>query len=265
MEKSKTYFAAEHLPVRLMNPWQRLSKTLCLIVTGSLLLVPTLSQAETLQNFEAVYIIEKYNSSVGLATYQLKREADQVHFSMRTKLTGIAALFRNDRVAEDSWLTESENGLQLQRYSYQQTGSKNNRNTKLTLTWPNDGRTGAAYGTYAGKPVNLDVPANVYDALSFQLALMQNAANDSSLNFEVLSKDELKHYAFRRIGVETLKIAQFNIETTIVERQQDDRTTRLWLANNFQYLPVKIEQTDEGKSDTRMLIDKLILSGKQVL
>ena len=94
---------------------------------------------------------------------------------------------------------------------------------------------------------------------------MQNIASNGSLDFAVLNKDELTHYNFKRVGKEDLKITGHSVDTTIVERQQDDRTTRLWLANKFQYIPVKIELLKKGKTDSLMLIDQLSLSGKRVL
>jgi uncharacterized protein YjiS (DUF1127 family) len=264
MEKSETRFTAKLMSGRLSSSLPTLKRVLYLLAL-TLLAEPALSQGEALQDFKAVYRVEKFASDIGLVTYQLKQEADQTHFSMRTKVSGLVALFRDDRVAEDSWLKQNDGRLQLQRYSYHQLGSKHNHNTELSLLWSEDGTTGTAKGSHDGKPVSIAVASDVRDALSFQLSLMQHVASNSGLDFAVLSKAELKHYAFKRVGKETLEIASKEIATTIVERQQDDRTTRLWLADKLQYTPVKIEQFKDGESDTRMLINSLTLSGIQVL
>lgn len=265
MERLDPYRAAELMSPRRTHQTQKLRRLLPAALAAVFLLAPGLSQGEALQDFEAVYRIEKYDTDIGIATYLLKQVPGQAHFSMRSKPTGFVALFRNDRVAEDSWLEEKNGALQLQRYSYQQTGGKQDRKTELAITWLDNDTIGNARGQHDGQPVNIKVSTRVRDALSFQLTLMQYAASHSNLNFDVLNKDELKIYAFKRVGKEILEIDQQNVETTIVERQQDDRTTRLWLADKYQYVPIKIIQTQENKSETRMLINSLSLSGKQVL
>ncbi len=240
-------------------------KTGLTLFTAVLLIMPALTRAEPLEDFKASYLLEKYNNIVGLSTYELSQKAGEAHFFMRSKVSGFVALFRDDRIEEDSWLKQKNGALQLQRYSYHQYGSKNNRNTELSVLWSNDGSTGTVSGSHEGKPVSIKVTYGVRDALSFQLSLMQNVASNGSLNFDVLNKNELTHYNFKRVGKESLKIHDQTVDTTIVERQQDDRTTRLWLADKFQYTPVKIELLKKGKTDSLMLIDKLSLSGKRVL
>jgi hypothetical protein len=264
MEKSDTHFATALMPEHILHRWQILKTGLSLF-TAALLITPTLAQAEPLEDFKASYLLEKYENVVGISTYELSQRAGETHFSMRSKVSGFIALFRDDRIEEDSWLKQKDGALQLQRYSYHQYGSKDNRNTELSIHWSDDNATGTASGSHKGKPVNINVTRGVRDALSFQLSLMQNMSNHGSLNFDVLNKDELTHYSFKRTGKENLKIHDHTVDTTIVERQQDDRTTRLWLANKFQYTPVKIELLKKGKTDSLMLIDQLSLSGKRVL
>ncbi|MGB5396492.1 MAG: DUF3108 domain-containing protein [Gammaproteobacteria bacterium] len=223
-------------------------------------------RADALLDFTAVYKVEKYDSDIGRTTYQLEQDAGSAHFSMRTELTGFFALFRKDRIKEDSWLNLSNGELQLQRYSYIHEGSKRDRNTQLSIQWPAEPGDGVASGSHAGKAITFNVGANVRDALSFQLSLMRDAArNNEVMDYAVLSKDELKHYTFKRAGTDTLTIGGRDITTLVVERQSGERTTRLWLAPEYQYTPVKIELIEDDDSDTLMRIDTLTLNGKRVL
>ena len=224
------------------------------------------AHAAALQDFTAVYLVEKYNSDVGRTTYQLQHNAADVHFSMRTELTGFIALFRKDRIEEDSWLKLVNGELQLQRYSYRHKNSKKNRDTQLSIQWSADTGTGVASGNHAGKAISFNVDERVSDALSFQLSLMQDAPQEHQLlDYAVLNKDELKQYTFRRAGSETLTIRGREVTTLIVERQSGERTTRLWLAPEYQHTPVKIELVEDDESDTVMRIDALTLNGKRVI
>ena len=237
-----------------------------LLLLLALLTLSTHASSSSLMDFTAVYQVEKYNSDIGRTTYQLQQDTGNAHFSLRTELTGFFALFRKDRILEDSWLKTVNGELQLQRYSYTHEGSKRDRNTRLSIEWPANTGPGVASGNHAGKDIRLEVSADVRDALSFQLSLMRDAAIENhALDYAVLSKDELKHYSFRRAGSETLTIGNREIKTLVVERQSGDRTTRLWLAPAYQYTPVKIELIEDDDSDTLMRIDTLTLSGKRVL
>jgi len=265
MEKPDADFTSVLSPKSLPAQGPSARARLGLILTMALLVFPALVRAAVLQDFVANYRVEKYDNVIGLSTYQLKQAAGETHFSMRTKVSGLVALFRDDRAEEDSWLVAKDHALQLQRYSYHQYGSKDNRSTELAITWSDDNASGTANGKHNGKPVSIPVESDVRDTLSFQLSLMQNMASNGNLDFAVLSKDELTEYHFKRVGTEQLEINNQSVATTIVERQQKERTTRLWLADKFQYTPVKIEQFKDGKSDTRMLLNDLTLAGKKVL
>ncbi len=237
-----------------------------LLLSAILSVASLTAQSAELQDFAATYMIEKYDIIIGVGDYHLEQDAGKAHFFMRSKLTGLAALFRNDRAEEDSWLEKDHQGrLQLMHYRYQQSGSKHNRNTDLTVAWTEDCTHGRVSGSHAGKPVSFDVKATVRDALSFQLSLMQDAASERALSYAVLNKNELKSYIFTRNGNETLSLANQNVETLIVERKTDDRITRLWLAKQFQYTPVKIEQIKDGTINTRMVIDTLTQAGQKKL
>lgn len=237
-----------------------------LMALGALLLMATSAQADTLSEFSAEYQVEKFNSIIGRTSYRLKRETDHVHFFMRTELAGFIALLRNDRVEEDSWLQENNGKLRLLRYSYKQEGSKHNRNTRLGIEWQQDHTTGLATGSHAGKAVSIPVSDGVSDALSFQLSLMQDAADeDRALEYSVLNKDKLRQYVFRRLEHEDLEIRDQVVKTLVVERVHDNRSTRLWLAIEYQYTPVRIEIIEDGDTDSRMLVDELIIDGKRVL
>jgi Protein of unknown function (DUF3108) len=227
-----------------------------------------IARADMADEFTAVYSIEKFSSTLGRATYRLEHKDATVHFSMLTELTGFFALFRKDRLEENSWLSQHNNQWRLNKYSYQQSGSKHSDNMLVTIDWPEDNADQAVFasGQYAGKAIKLPVDHRIRDALSFQLALMQDIdIEGKTLDYDVISKGEISHYQFKRMGEETLELNGREIKTQVIERQHDSRITRLWLAVDYQNIPVKIVRIEDGEIDTQMTIDTLVLSGKRIL
>ena len=144
-----------------------------------LLLLVTVSAAHAgnpLPDYNAVYLVEKLDNIVGKSTYRLKNSDEGIHFSQTTELVGIAALFRDDRIEEDSWLVYDGDLLLLKKYQYLHSGSKKNKNVDLEISWSPDETSqilrGQMTGTSAGRVIREPVDTRVRDALSFQLSLI---------------------------------------------------------------------------------------------
>jgi hypothetical protein len=219
--------------------------------------------------FTAVYNVEKSNTLVGRATYQLQHDSDDaVHFSQRTELAGFISLIRDDRLEEDSWLNLHDMAWRVTKYRYEQSGSKKNQNTLVSINWPEDSAQAVyARGQYADKDIQLEVKPGIRDALSFQLTLMQDATcDDKALSYSVITKGEIKHYHFERVREETLQIRGLSFSTQVVERKHDAHTvTRLWLARDFQNIPLRVARLEDGELDSEMTIDKLVVDEVQIL
>lgn len=227
------------------------------------------AQAEDLlPEFRAIYSVEKRDSIVGRATYELKKTEQGLHFSLKTKLVGFFALFMNDRVEEDSWLSGPHAQLQLQRYQYLHKGSERNRDVKLNVSWSTDSASdttqataiettiGTVTGTAIDKPVKLTVQSQVWDALSFQLALMLDASSGADVfKYPVLSKGVLKQYEFKKLLEKELEIDEETVNAIKFERIHGDNITWIWLAPDKYHLPVLIERVKNNKVDTRMSLD----------
>ena len=204
-----------------------------------------------LVEYEAQYIIEKYNSEIARAKYRLKKHDNEYRFTNHTELTGFMSLFRDDSVTELSTL-DNNNELQLRNYQYTQSGSDKNRNVELNI------HTGKqqATGSYANTPFTIQLVGRVWDPHSVQIALMQDV-NDAieSYRYHVIHKGIMKHYDFVRQGKETVSIDGTDYDTIVLLRTHGKRSTRFWLSINHNYVPVRIEQYRNRELKTRLLLD----------
>jgi hypothetical protein len=93
------------------------------------------------------------------------------------------------------------------------------------------------------------------DALSWQLAMRCDfAAGAEEASYPVVRRDRIRRYAFRLTGTERRKTALGTLDTLVVDRVTDgNRSTRVWLAPDLNYLLVRLEQVENNKDQSFVL------------
>ncbi len=98
----------------------------------------------------------------------------------------------------------------------------------------------------------LDIPAGTFDKLTYQLKLRQDLLNGQEPGiYSVAEKRKLKEYGFILLGSEQLDTPVGKLNTVKIKRDRgpnSKRETFLWLAKDWDYLLVKIEQQEKGKN-----------------
>lgn len=98
----------------------------------------------------------------------------------------------------------------------------------------------------------LDIPANTFDKLTYQLKIRQDLLNGGEPGiYTVAEKRKLKEYGFILLGSEQLDTPVGKLNTVKIKRDRgadSKRQTILWLAKDWDYLLVKIEQQEKGKN-----------------
>ncbi|MYM65000.1 DUF3108 domain-containing protein [Pseudomaricurvus sp. HS19] len=137
--------------------------------------------------------------------------------------------------------------LRPQTYSYNRTGLGRDRTALLTF----DHDQGKVTNNVQNKPWSMDVPTDVQDKLSYQLQLRADLINGKELmEYQVADGGRLKTYRFAVEGEEVIDTPVGRLNTVRVKRlrKDNDRVTLIWLARDWDYLIVRIQQTeDDGK------------------
>lgn len=221
-----------------------------------LLLLPLAGQAAALSAYRAVYIVEQYNSEIARATYELKIDDNNYHFTQFTRLTGFAALFRDDTVMESSNIKLEADHWQVAAYSYQQNGSSRSRDTNFTIAWQatdDNSWQASISGIYASERFNATHQGETWDPLSVLLAVQRDfEPAQSEYRYEVINKGQLKTYVFELVGADSIVINDNRHESFELVREHGKRTTRIWLAGEKQHIPLRMEIYKDGKLSTRM-------------
>lgn len=211
--------------------------------------------------FTATYSAETYGMIVAQATYTLEHRENGIHFSQHSEAVGLASLFTDDILDENSELSVHGDQLLLDEYSFVQTGDKKDRDIRLSIRWQkseNDQLAGTVSGIARGETVKLETTGPVWDTLSFQIPVMLNTReNNPPQEYSILVKGELNNYLFITHGTEEIEVNGQSIRTIKVERRSDkpDEPIFFWVAPGLKNLPVRIEKWKKDKPGITMLLN----------
>ncbi|MBT3347604.1 MAG: DUF3108 domain-containing protein [Thiotrichales bacterium] len=237
---------------------------LTMTVMAAISLLPA-ANATLPKSFNAEYELSGKGMVLGQTTYSLQGE----QFSIRTKPTGLAALFVKKNIEESSRWRWHNGQIQPLHYIYSERG-KRNRDRSRTFNWDNgtvsveDDKNISLLKitTPAGDSPN-EQSDRATDKALFILQLMDqlsgltdnsNNSNNSrgsttELNYRIAKTDGWHAYHFR-LG-EIKKIAtpagKFTAQQVIRE-SSGKRSFELWSAPELGYLPVLIEYREKDGS-----------------
>jgi len=220
-----------------------------------------------LPEFTASYGIEKYGVKLAEATYTLSRTQDGYRFNQETRLSGMASLFSDDSISAVSIIEAGKNGMLLKKHRYVQTGKEKNRDEDFTIEWSRNaqGLSGRIKGVVRSQPVDLEVDKPVWDMLSFQIPLMQEASEDRKrYPYYALLKGELDTYFFDLVATEDIEFAgkKYRALKLVRVNPEKKRELRIWLLPELNNIPAVVENMRDGKQHSYMKIESVSFEGK---
>lgn len=208
-------------------------------------------------SFTATYTVSRGNIAIGEMQRSLTPvENSQIKFESDMHATGFVAAFVKDELSESTLLSYQAEQIRPQLYTYNKTGGKKTRETRLVFDWKNN----IVKNIVAEKEWEMPLQPGAQDKLSYQLAIMQDLAQGKTeFEYPIADKKEFKIYRFKVIGNETLDTPMGSLETFKVQRvmESDEKTTTLWCAPSLQYLPVRIEQNEKSGDEFSLLIQSV--------
>ena len=129
---------------------------------------------------------------------------------------------------------------------------------------------GLALNNENGENSPIKLTSGVMDELSHQFALRQQIkkGNTDTLEFQLIDGDEIELHRYRLVGKEVLNTALGKLNSTQIELAQvesNERTTKIWLADDWQYLLIKIEQLNKSGLSIKLELESATVSGKKVV
>jgi len=213
-----------------------------ILVSLATVIQPVFAQ-QILPNFTAHYSLSKGPINFGTTIRKIIR-VDEKHFLFKsvTIPKGIATIFTEGEVTEQSkWIVHNESIRPIE-YSYVNTASKKKRDVKLLFDW----QTQTVTNIINGDPWKMELSIGTQDKLVYQLSVMLDLAKQKKdLEYLVADGGKLKTYTIKISGEELIETPLGTFKTTKVTRTGKNRTTVLWCAHDLHYLPIKIEQSKD--------------------
>lgn len=217
-----------------------------------------LLHAEQPKDFSAIYAAKIHGFQV-MATRELKTLADgkkKLSFKAKSWLASI------EESSEFDWSEQAQ--LVPNNYQYHRTGLGKDRHAALTFDWHNKRVT----NDVQNKPWEMPIQEKVLDKLSYQVQLRSDLINQRPvLSYQVADGGRLKTYQFEVLGEEVLTTPLGQFHTVKVKRTRSSRKYRetyLWLAKDWDYLLVRLQQIEKGGARYEINLAQAELAGKTV-
>lgn len=208
---------------------------------GVLFICYSAVNAETLlpPAFNATFDFQKSGLTVAQIQYNLTHKQQSL-FKTHTTLSGLASIFSNDEITEESLFNLTPASLQLIHYQLKQTG-KENKNINSVINWQQKNITTTINRQVA---INNTFTNTLWDKNSVLLALMVHAGNKyKSLTFTTLDEDSIKEFKFDYIGTKDIELDNDEWKTTSIwQRKNNNKKVIFYLDPKDHYIPLKIEE-----------------------
>lgn len=200
------------------------------------------------------YGFYKGSLKLGKMERELRRgEGDHYVFESRTRPSGLIAAFYRATLLERSTFVMENGRAKPLHYLYQREGGKKARRNELVFDWEKQRVSDVA----DDEAWSAAIPARTVDRHLYQLNVMFDmVGSPAELEYLVADRGEVKTYHIVNLGKETVKTPLGKLDTVKLQRTSKNRTTTVWCAPAYQFLPVQIEQNEKGEV-FRSVIEKI--------
>src|SRR5690606_1808911 len=133
-------------------------------------------------------------------------------------------------------------------YSYERRGLGRNRDATLGFDLANN----QVLNNVENRPWKMAIPDDVLDKLNYQLQVRADLlGGESVLEYQIADGGRLKEYSFEVLGEEVIDTSagRFNaVKVRRIREQDDDRSTTFWMATDWDYMIVRLQQKEDDST-----------------
>ena len=226
----------------------RLAALLLAAITGGEAL------ADGLRAHQVSYRTTFKGLSAGDLQLTLKPGAEPGEWTYETRAhpSFLASFVISGNSLEHSAFVLTPSGVEPQRYQLTDGSGRREKETDLTY----EPALGRVRGIVEGQPLELVIAPGTQDVMSIRAAPIADlSAGREPREYTMLDGRELKHYVYTKVGTARIATALGELDTVIYRSDRKgangrDRYWQYWYAPSLGYLPVRIEQREDGA--TRM-------------
>lgn len=228
-----------------------------LILTGLLFASTVAVAADAPKTFDNQYKAKLYGFNITV-TNRLTQTAPNQYELLFKFDSMIGTITETSRMQWDS----AKQTVKPLHYLYKRRGLGKDRDADLSFDWENKIVTNKVQKTNW----QMDINQRVQDKLSYQIQLQQDLLNgQKNFSYQIADGGRLKDYKFITLGEEVLDTPLGKVNTVKVKRsrESDERVTYAWLAKDWNYLLVRLQQEEKGNEYT-IYIHKASVDGKPI-
>lgn len=213
--------------------------------------------ADAPKTFDNQYKAKLYGFNITV-TNRLTKTADNQYDLLFKAESLIGSITEESKM---QWNPTQQNISPL-HYSYARRGVGKSRTAELSFDWDKKSVTNNVQKT----TWQMDIAQNVQDKLSYQIQMQQDLLNgQKNFTYRIADGGRLKEYKFSTVGEEMLDTPLGKVNTVKIKRsrENDERVTYAWLAKDWNYLLVRLQQEEKGEAYT-IYIHKATLDGKAI-
>jgi hypothetical protein len=210
--------------------------------------------------YEARYLAE----SMGLSAtaWRVQTRGEDALYSLENSLSLTLLGATVGTVSETSTFRWQDGQVIPQRYRYSQTGLSAREET-VEFDW----QSMSARSSRDEESWTLPLTAGVQDKLSYS----QNIGADldvrglTQMRYAIVDTDEVEEQVYALVGEEALQTPAGVLRTVKMERVRagnSSRRTTVWLARDWHYLLVQLEQVSGSGNLTRLTLESATVNGK---
>lgn len=221
---------------------------------GHYLLLPLLFllsfSAQAAKPYSATYAVHYNGFKVGEMQQRYLPQADgNWLLETQMKTTGLISWFKSDKVVERSVISLASDTPRPLSYSYHYSGNHKEVQERLDFDWQKKTITSLR----DGKTETVPLSPGVQDKQSYQVAMRRAlAAGKKDFLYPVAERGKIEKYALQVVGEESQVTTFGTVDTVVVKKG----TTTLWLAKDYDYLVVKIEQHEDDNVATSYITSR---------
>lgn len=198
--------------------------------------------------YKAVYSV-KLKQADGLLTTKLTKEGEIYSYEMITQATGIWKVISSGSVVERSTFKIEDTILKPEEYHLIDNIRRKPRESKAVFSWSKN----KVSGFYKDREFKIDLNKNTLTRIILQLQIMHAKERQIEMNsFSVLDKDELKNIIIiKEENIKEANVPYGKYKAIKISHQTKDskRINSLWLAPELNFIPIKLTQTENGKTN----------------
>ena len=232
------------------------------LLTVLLLVVSDASQASEPRPYDAHYIAKAF----GISAQALRRQTltSPQQFTLENSLILTVFGAKVGSVVETSVFRWDDGLIVPLHYEYLQTGLSASTE-RIDFDWESM----TAESDSDGDAWHLDLEKGALDKLSYSVQLGQDIANKAleEFHYQVLDEDGFYDHLYQITTQEILDTPLGKLNTVKIERIRESdslRRTTVWLASDWDYLLVRLEQISGSSNETELTIESATMDGAEV-